>query len=245
MTPRKKTPNQSRLASMSGDDWRRLPNTISGWFSGALGRDHPKPSFEACIRLARRFQIILNQHDNAELERIAELEGRRVDLFQLKDVSGAELEGKIIRGVMDAANHLMAEAEEVEKFFGGYVFRNSVTLAEIQHVLGRIGAFPKRRTSPAVTRGRPKEAWHSVSHDIARAVISAMREAGYRGALSSKNEKSVTCGVGAKIINLAFGLRIDAAAFVSAVRNRDRTRRTGAKSFAERYPGLAHIRILD
>ena len=229
--------------SMSVDDWERLPNTISGWFSDALGRDDQKPSFEGCIKLARDFQFILNRHNNAELERIAELEGRPVDPFKLKDVSWDELEGKIIRGFMNAAHRLMAEAEEVEKFFGGYVFKNSVTLAEIQHLLGRIGAFPKARTPPSATRGRPKQAWHSVARDIARAIISAMREAGYRGALSFKYESSPTCVVGAKIINLAYGLRIDAPGFISAIRNRDRTRRAGVKSFAERFPDASRIRI--
>jgi hypothetical protein len=249
MAPRrKKRPNQSRLASMSDEVRGSLPNKISGWFSDELDRDDPKPSFEACIRLARDFQIILNRHNNAELERIAELEGRPVDPFEHKDVSWAEWEGKKIRKFKDAANHLMAEAEELERWFGGYVWENSyggVTLAEIQDVLGRTGAFPKARTPPAVTRGRPKEAWHSAARDIAHAIISALREAGYSGTLSVKNENSVTCGVGAKIVNLAFGLRIDAAAFVSAIRNRDRTRRAGAKSFAEMFPDAARVRILD
>jgi hypothetical protein len=239
---------KSKLAfeSMSADDRGKLPNTILGWFDNTLGTDDPKPSFEACIKLARDFQIILNRHNNAELERIAELEGRPVDPFEHKDVSWTEWEGKKIRKFKDAANHLMAEAEELEKWFGGYVWENSgVTLAEIQQLLGRIGAFPKARTPNRVTRGRAKEAWHSVARDIARAIISALREAGYTDTLSVKNENSVTCVVGAKIINLAFGLRIGEAAFVSAVRNRDRTRRAGAKSFFERYPDAAKIKILD
>jgi len=262
MAPRrKKRPNQSRLTLMSDEDWGPLRNTISGWFSDALGRDHPKPSSEACIKLARKIQIILNRHNNAELESIAELEDRPVDPFKLKDVWGAELEGKIIRRFMAAANNLMAEAEVVENFYGGYVWRDRlnnaelegredshgvVTLADIQHLLGRIGAFPKaRRTPPPAKRGHPKEAWHSVARDIAKEIISVLRESGYRGPLSDKYENSVTCVVCAKIINLAFGLQIDAAAFVSAVRNRDRTKRAAEKSFFEHYPDAAGIRILD
>jgi hypothetical protein len=249
MAPRrKKRPNQSRLASMSDEVRGSLPNKISGWFSDELVRDDPKPSFEACIKLARDFQIILNRHNNAELERIAELEGRPVDPFELKDLSWAELEGIIIRGFVDAANHLMSKAEEVEKFFGGYVWKHNYgggTLAEVQQVLGRIGAFPKARTPPSAKRGRPKEAWHSVAPDIARAIKRTMCEAGYQGALSVNNVEAVTVVVGVKLIKLAFGLRIDAAAFVSAIRNRDRTKRAEAKSFFERYPDAARIRILD
>jgi hypothetical protein len=242
MAPRKKRPGEDKknvpekpkLASesMSADDWGKLPNTIMGWFDNALGTDDPKPSVEACIKLARDFQIILSRHNNAELERIAELEGR--------PASWAELKAKNFREFMDAANYLMAKADE----FGGFVFTNGTTLADIQSILGGIGAYPKLRTPPSAKRGRSKEAWHSVVGDIARAIIRTMREAGYQGPLSAKNESSVTCGVGAEIINLAFGLCIKRATFVTAARNRDRTKQ-GAMSFFERFPDAARIRILD
>jgi hypothetical protein len=94
-------------------------------------------------------------------------------------------------------------------------------------------------------RGRPKEAWHSVVRDIAHAISRTMREAEYKGTLSVKNEDAVTAIVGAELIKLAFGVRVGAAGFISAVRNRDRTTRGGTKSFFERYPDAARIRILD
>lgn len=228
--------------SMSADDWGKLPNTIRRWFDNALRTDDPKPSFESCFKLARAFQIILNRHNNAGLERIAELEGRPVDPWELKDVSWTELVGKRFREFMDAAHHLMAKAEEL----GGHEWGNGTTLADIQTVLEGIGAYPKPlRTPPSAKRGRPKEAWHSVAPDIARAIIRTMREAGYQGPLSVKYPDAVTVIVGAKLIKLAFGVRVGADGFVSAVRNRDRTRRAGAKSFYERYPDAARIRILD
>src|SRR5215471_8277762 len=71
---------------------------VLGWFDRYLRLDDPKPSIEACGKLARDFQVAANRHRNAEIERDGP-----VPLESLKDVSPAAVLGEKAARFRDAA----------------------------------------------------------------------------------------------------------------------------------------------
>jgi len=129
---------------LSEEDWEKL--SVSKWFEDALeGEDVPKPSLEICQKFAQDFQNILNNHDNYQLE-IAS--NGKMPIRLLKNISLTELECKKLKKFMKVANQLLVEAEEIENFFGGYIWRNGkgdISLHDIQELLGGIGAVPLTR----------------------------------------------------------------------------------------------------
>jgi hypothetical protein len=213
------------------------------WFGDALPATDPRPSPADCNRLARQFQVIVNRQNNAELERHG-----RVPHSSLKDVSPAEEMNKRVGKFISIANQLLFAARELEDYAGGYQWiheKGSVFLEDIEHILRRIGAIPVAQTSsPAPARGRRRKTWHAAAREMARLISAAMRHAGYRGRLSMTDEESVTANIGAAAISWAFGIKIEAAGFATAMRMRDRRKRISRDSFLERYPDAARIKVL-
>jgi hypothetical protein len=94
--------------------------------------------------------------------------------------------------------------------------------------------------------GRTPERWHEAARLIATAIKEALREAGYRGSLSMIDEKSFIVLVGAAAINWAYKIDIEAAAFATAMRGRDRRKQDkgGGGNFASRFPDVLRIKLL-
>jgi hypothetical protein len=223
---------------------------VQRWFDYALRATDPKPSLAECERLARQLQIIANQQNNAGLER-----HDSIPLRLLKDVSPAEEMGKRIGNFMSLANQLLFAARELEDYAGGYQWMHengSTSLADIEHILVRIGAAPVAQTSsPAPARGRPREIWHAAALKTAPLISAAMRCVGYQRRLNMTDEESVTAKVGAKAISWAFAIELEPAGFATAMRMRDRRKRHNRisfleryRNFLERYPDAARIQIL-
>jgi hypothetical protein len=177
-------------------NWRAPTSKVLRWFDDALPATDPRPSTAVCERLAREFQIIANRQNNAELERHGP-----VPLILLKDVSPAEEMDKRVRKFMSVANQLLVAANELEDYARGYQWtdgNDTISLEDVKHFLGRIGALPvARNSSPPPARGRRQQLWHAAAREIARLIIAAMRDAGYRGRLLMTDEESVTANVGA------------------------------------------------
>jgi hypothetical protein len=146
---------------------------VRRWFDLALQKTDPRPLDAAYQRLAREFQILVNRQNNVELERppapavtaskagegrldpasirLDGLPAARAGILEslhhrrqeLKDVSPAEELDKRVRNVMAAANQLMAAANALEDWAGGYQWTDEdghISLVEVKDILQRIGA---------------------------------------------------------------------------------------------------------
>jgi hypothetical protein len=219
---------------------------VQRWFDDALGNDDPKPSRAACERLARDFQIIVNRHNNAELERSGDATPEK-----LKDLSLAEELNKRVRKVMDGAKQMLAEVRELEDFAGGYQW-GAVSLEDVRDVLQRIILSPEasaalvtQTLSSRPSHRRPPEAWHATGREMAPLIQATMKNIGYRGSRSMTKEESVTADVGAAAINWAYGINIKPSGFASAMKEFGRSKAERMKTFAEQFPGAARIKIMD
>jgi len=231
MAVKKKTRNlgKPRIAEYSGVDstgekreW--FPSkVVQEWFIDALGRDSKKPTLDACEKLARKIQIMINRNNNLEYEAIGEN-----DYYKMKDVSPAEELNKKVQKIISAANEVLFAAQEVEEYAGGYQWEDEdgiVTLADLSHILKRIGSFPKSKP-PVAMMGRPPEAWHRIARPIAHLIKDSLREIEYIGSLNLLDEKSPIAFISAAAINWAYGINVDATGFASAMRVRDRKKQT-------------------
>jgi hypothetical protein len=115
------------------------------------------------------------------------------------DLSWAEFQAKKVSKFMAVANQLSVAAQDLENSLGGFAWQDSdgtILLADVQNLLGRIGAVPVAPVKRLKAKNRPNEAWHQVAKQIAPLVESALRKAGQHKKLDPKNESSVTAGVG-------------------------------------------------
>jgi hypothetical protein len=78
---------------------------------------------------------------------------------------------------------------------------------------------------------------------IADLISSVLRGAGYERNLNPTNENSPVAFVGAKVISSAYGVRIRPAGFATAMRNRDRAKKSKA-DFDKRFPQAARTTVL-
>jgi hypothetical protein len=86
-----------------------------------------------------------------------------------------------VRKFMVAANQLLVAAEELENYFGGYAWGKSgetILLADVQDLLGRIGAVTVAPVKVSKAKNRPDEPWHLVAKQIAPLVENALCKAG-------------------------------------------------------------------
>jgi hypothetical protein len=216
---------------------------VARWFSAALASDDVKPSKKACDLLARDFQIAINRANNArkQLDR-----KERVPIGDLKDVSPADLEKEKVGAFLADAGHLLFRAEELEDFYGGYHWPDSqggVSLDDIKQLLWRIGAFPKERVAAVPKRGRRQEEWHGAARPIARLIKGALQAIGHAKNLSFVDENSLVAIVGAEVISWSYHIKISAAGFAAANRQRDRSRAGQQSDYATCFPGAARLRI--
>ena len=195
------------------------------WFDRALRRTDPRPPAERLDLLARDLQILLNRANNAELERAGP-----VPLLKLKDVSPRELLDRKVAKVNEAAAHLLATTIELQNFSGGYFWTcvdGDLTLAELQAVLRKIGVPPlPLQLGRRPPRGKPTVPWRGVCRQFAQSVRIAMIDVGYKGSLAITNPNSVTAKVTASALSWAYRQRLSADAVVSAMRDRDRKKKT-------------------
>ena len=244
----------ARAKPRIADPKRQAPTAkVVGWFDNALGNDDRKPLPLVCERLARKFQEIINRHNNAERERAGP-----VDLSLLKDVSSAEEINKRVRKITARAKQMLADVSELEDFNGGYRW-GTISLEDVEEILERIIASPEASaaletqivTLPSSSR-RPREAWHATGREIAPLIQKALRDVGYDERLRMEDEESVTAQVGANVISWAYNIKIEAAGFASAMKDRDRSsktkklkRLTDEERFKKRFPGAARIKIIQ
>jgi hypothetical protein len=222
---------------------------VRRWFDHALDHDDPKPQPAVCARLARQFQIIVNRHNNAELERRGDAAPEA-----LKDVDPAECLNKKVRSFTAAAKQLMVEANEIEDFAGGHQW-GAVSLGDVKDILEQIITSPEASAAlatetlpPPPSRRRPREAWHAAGREMALLIQGAMRDVNYHGRWKMADAESVTATVGAAAISWAFSIVIAPAGFATAMKERSRsseTKRlktlTGEERFNERFPDAARI----
>jgi hypothetical protein len=120
----------------------------------------------------------------------------------------------------------------------------TVSLEDLEELLHRIGAVPRVSDSRA-KMGRPPERWHEAARWIAFAMKAVLQGAGYRGNLSMIDENSAVVCAGTAAINWAYGIDVEAVAFASAMRRRDRKKREKtASDFASRFPDAMRIKVL-
>jgi hypothetical protein len=81
--------------------------TVSIWFCDALKKDDPKPSLDACEKLVREFQSILNAQNNVQLERDPGL-----PLWFPREWSPQEAAEKEKQKLRRAANQFFVAVEE-------------------------------------------------------------------------------------------------------------------------------------
>jgi hypothetical protein len=70
-----------------------------------------------------------------------------------------------------------------------------------------------------------------------------LRDAGYERNLNSAGENGPVAVIGAKVISATYNVRIRPSGFVTALRNRNRAKKSAA-DFDLRFPGAARIKIL-
>ncbi len=220
---------------------------LEDWFSDALRKDEIArfmPSLAVCAKLARRFQISVNQHNNAELERRG-----TVDRSLLMDVSLAgEIEKKrakwrdAVIQLKTAARQVTTAARELEDF-GCACDSTDVANQLASRIIFEISVPQTARSAPA--RGRRREIWHAAAREIAHLIKSTMQDVGYEGRLNIDDRESIVAIVGAKVVSRAYVKKIKPSGFATAMRSRDRRRNSAKteKTFDERYPNAK--RILD
>jgi hypothetical protein len=189
-------------------------------FDDALRSDDPRPSLAAYKKLARQFQETVNRHDNAERER-----GGPVPLDELNDVAPGEEQDKRVRKFNDAVKNVTTCACELEECgLGGYKWPyrvgtryRTISLHDIQEFLGRIN--PGVPAPPAAAHGLP---WRRAAREIGDKIKDALRKAGFRRSLKTTRDGSVVTEIGAAVLSWIYGIEIESAGFVAAVRRRNR-----------------------
>jgi hypothetical protein len=214
---------------------------LKAWFDEALLETDAGLSLLVCEGLATKFRIILNRQNN-----VAKWQRGPVDLFELKDISYEEYREFKLQKLMNAANALLFEAHELYlENWDNYQWVDSdgtVYLEDVMVILSRIGAYTTPRST--AKPGRPKEAWHAPAREIARLIVTAMRNAGYQGRrLRMQDGESITASVGAAVISCAYNIDIQPSGFAAAMKTRNRAKREPLKAFAEMYPHAARIII--
>ena len=108
------------------------------------------------MTLTYEFGAIFNRHNNFEWESRSE----HVPLGKFKDLSPVEWEAKKVMKFMAAANEFLVAAEELENSLGGYAWEDrgeTIRLADVQSLLGRIGAMPVAPFKFLKAKKRPGE----------------------------------------------------------------------------------------
>jgi hypothetical protein len=213
---------------------------VRKWFCDALKSVDPKPSLDACGKLARKIQIIINRANNSEHESCGS-----VLLDALKDPDPNEEFERRLQTVIGAGKDLLAAIRDLEEYAGGFIWEGpdgTVCLSDIEGILYRIGVITPATENPSVrTRKQP---WHAPARKIAHEIKSVLIEASYSGSLSMTDGNGAIAKIGTPIINRAYGISIDAEGFASAMRLRDRRQREkSVSSFSKRYPEAKRIKI--
>jgi len=246
-SPKKMPELVERPISATGSKTRDLSGQkLQQFFEDALRPNDPRPSPDDCEKLAHDIRIIVNRMNNAELEQEAQRRGFPVDRSLLKDISLRDEKNKLVGEIQALAHQMLRAADELEEL-GGYAWTD-FSLADVQQNVGRIafspdgaGYMPQRPRSSA--RGRPREPWHAPGRKISRLLAAAMRTVGYGGRLHAKDAESVTAIVGAAVISWIFKSEITPEGYATGMRRRDRSRRAPEKSFEERFPQVARLKI--
>ncbi len=217
---------------------------ICRWLGDVLKADDPKPSPDQCLQLAREIQIVMNRHENTELQRRGPTAR---DRLQMRDVDPTQELNRLVKKVESAAQRLGAATKELEDFVGAHQWTDddrSADLEDIHFVLSTLSTV-LARTSPAKRgRGRPREAWHAPGHKIAQLICSVMEATRYGGRLKKTDPESATASVGAAAISYLFDIKIGADGFATAMKDRDRSKGDHSTSFDDLYPDAAAIKVL-
>lgn len=118
---------------------------------------------------------------------------------------------------------------EIRKWFGGALKRSE--RGPPDETLDRL-ARQSRPVAPEPTvkaRGRPVAPWRRPGREFAELVAAAMRRAGYEGRLRITDPESVTVAVATRAIRWAYRSRLKTSGFVTAMRIRDRRKKTAHK----------------
>jgi hypothetical protein len=210
------------------------------WWRRASSEPNDLPDLDGRLELHEALPPELKEHLSRR-PRDPDLPRKADGTSMLRDCQPADIVARKVQKVIEAASRIQlairdfeAAANDLEELYGGHVWTDrwgSISLEEVkEHVddlhrfLWRIGAGAELAVAAPPSRGRRGAEWHATGRDVARLIIRTLCGMKFpkRKALSSKNEDSVTTIIGAEAINWAFGLKIGPAAFVAAMKGRDR-----------------------
>ncbi|MCJ2052003.1 hypothetical protein [Methylobacterium sp. J-070] len=141
-------------------------------------------------------------------------------LSQLRDVSPREYGDQKLERFLDAARHLLYEAENVRRWHGNYTWREELDLDAICYPLESLGLVARKlKAAPKPQPGRPSARWHVVGRNIAKDIRSVAKQEGY-GSTSYREDFSVTTHVATQAINWAYETDIEPATFAKVMRNK-------------------------
>lgn len=223
------------------DEWERLPSKLDQWFRQELQQDDPKPSVSDCHELAQKIGRIVHRHENGELQkRYWKEELGDIPIEKLKAATIGDIEDKKRFKIANCATDIyesMKELEgllnEVEKFFGPNYTFNNLSILELRDQifnfkpsLAALGCHNEE--APKRSRGDHEAPWHTPAKQIAESIRDLLVKLGYEGNKCLSDEGSISIIIGTKIVNYVFKTKtkkIKEAAFVSAMRKRNRKRR--------------------
>jgi hypothetical protein len=221
------------------EEWFPI-NMIKDWFDYALPADSAKPTVSTYEKLARELRVTFNRMSNKEKQKRGP-----VDLSELKDVDPREWFEEKLKPLLNAAYDVILAARAFEEFGGNHHWvddRGSISLEDVVQMMHRIGA--RARAAKMSRSGRPREAWHAAARAISPLIKRALEEAGHVRNLSAADEKSHVAIIGAQAINRAYRIEIEAGAFASAMRNRERSKKAQKeKNFFDWFPEARRIGI--
>lgn len=206
MTPRAKN---VRLAQPIG------VNLLSRWFDEELPPKVSRPSRERLYTLADELKVLLHRANNVEMGRSGP-----VPFAKLKDVSPAEEFRKRLNAIVEAVIEFQNYAGPVMNAPKGDVY-----LADFEHTVRMIRGMYAPPGKPKNRRGKPASPWIAAARKFALSIQAVLKEIGFHGRVSIASPLSVPILIVTKAINHAYGSRIKPEAVVSALRERNRSKR--------------------
>ena len=132
----------------------------------------------------------------------------------------------ILSDVARAAKELRSQLAKLRNYAGGYPWEG-VNVDEVGDALNQMIALcpPPSDPSHVNRRGQPPKVWHDAARQFAPLVIDILHGLGYgKNDTTTRSDASATAHICAEALSWAYSEKITSGTFVTAMRDRDRSK---------------------